>query len=97
MNGQPECTDRPPRRQLIMSAGVGVATAAISPVLLFGQATKGIVPTMIDAAAQAKIETDPVRRHISVLEGSGGKSCVLTGNDGKLLQRFSASLYRSRS
>ena len=41
------------RRQLIMSAGMGVATAAIFPVLLFGQAKKkGIVPTMIDAAAR---------------------------------------------
>jgi len=27
---------------------------------------------MIDAAAQAKIETHPLRRGISVLEGSGG-------------------------
>ena len=40
---------------------------------------------MIDAAAQANIETHPVRRHISVLEGSGGNIGVLTGNDGKLL------------
>jgi len=34
--------------------------------------TKGIVPTMIDYAAQAKIETYLLRRGISVLEGSGG-------------------------
>lgn len=46
---------------------------------------KGIVPTMIDAAAQARIETHPVRRGISVLEGSGGNIAVLTGKDGKLL------------
>jgi glyoxylase-like metal-dependent hydrolase (beta-lactamase superfamily II) len=46
---------------------------------------KGIVPTMIDAAAHANIETHPVRRNISVLEGSGGNIGVLTGNDGKLL------------
>src|SRR5262250_3852291 len=46
---------------------------------------KGIVPTMIDDAAQAKIETHPLRRGISVLEGSGGNIAVLTGKDGKLL------------
>src|SRR5262250_246010 len=46
---------------------------------------KGIVPTMIDDAAHAKIETYPLRRNISVLEGSGGNIAVLTGKDGKLL------------
>ena len=45
----------------------------------------GIVPTMIHAAAQAKIEVHPLRSNISVLEGSGGKIAVLTGKDGKLL------------
>ena len=45
----------------------------------------GIVPTMIRAAAQAKIEVHPLRRNISVLEGSGGNIAVLTGKDGKLL------------
>src|SRR6185312_8106395 len=49
------------------------------------QNKKGIVPTMIDAAARATIETHPVRRNISVLEGSGGNIAVLTGKDGKLL------------
>src|SRR5262252_2803699 len=39
--------------------------------------TKGSVP--------AKIETYPLRRGISVLEGSGGNIGVLTGKDGKLL------------
>jgi len=47
--------------------------------------SKGIVPTMIGAAAQAKIKTYPLRRGISVLEGSGGNIAVLTGKDGKLL------------
>ena len=47
--------------------------------------SKGIVPTMIDAAAQAKVKTYPLRRGISVLEGSGGNIAVLTGKDGKLL------------
>ena len=46
---------------------------------------RGIVPTMIDAAANAKIQTIPVRRNITVLDGSGGNITVLTGKDGKLL------------
>ena len=45
----------------------------------------GIVPTMINAAAHATIEAHPIRRDISVLEGSGGNIGVLTGNNGKLL------------
>ena len=40
---------------------------------------------MIRAASQAKIEVYPVRRNISVLEGSGGNIGVLTGKEGKLL------------
>src|SRR5262250_2241211 len=71
------------RRRFIAAAGLG-ATVAFMPRLLFAQ-KKGIVPTMIDAAAQAKIETHPLRRGISVLEGSGGNIAVLTGKDGKLL------------
>ena len=74
------------RRQLIMSAGMNIAAVAVSPRMLFGQdKTKGIVPTMIDAAAHASIETHSLRRNIDVLEGSGGNIGVLTGNDGKLL------------
>jgi glyoxylase-like metal-dependent hydrolase (beta-lactamase superfamily II) len=45
----------------------------------------GIVPTMIRAAAAAKIQINPLRRNISVLEGAGGNIAVLTGPDGKLL------------
>ena len=45
----------------------------------------GIVPTMISAAEQANIEVHPVRRNITLLEGSGGNIAVLTGKDGKLL------------
>jgi len=45
----------------------------------------GIVPTMINAALHAKIEVHPVRRNITVLEGSGGNIAVLTGKEGKLL------------
>jgi glyoxylase-like metal-dependent hydrolase (beta-lactamase superfamily II) len=71
------------RRQFMVVAGVGVAFAP--RLLLFAQEKKGIVPTMIDAASKAAIETYPARRNISVLEGSGGNIAVLTGKDGKLL------------
>ena len=70
------------RRRFMAVAGVGVAFA---PRLLLAQEKKGIVPTMIDSAAQATIETHPARRNISVLLGSGGNIAVLTGKDGKLL------------
>jgi glyoxylase-like metal-dependent hydrolase (beta-lactamase superfamily II) len=40
---------------------------------------------MIDAAAKAKINVQPIRRNITVLEGSGGNIAVLTGPDGKVL------------
>lgn len=46
---------------------------------------KSIVPMMIGAAGKAKIETHPLRRDVSVLEGSGGKIAVLIGEEGKLL------------
>src|SRR5262249_45367767 len=48
-------------------------------------AKQGIVPTMVNAAASANIVTYPLRRNISLLEGSGGNIAVLTGSDGKLL------------
>src|SRR5262245_37766523 len=73
------------RRRFIISSGFGVAAAAFAPRLLFAQHKQGIVPTMIDAAAKTTIETHPIRRNISVLEGSGGNIAVLTGKDGKLL------------
>src|SRR5215469_17934124 len=56
----------------------------------------GIVPTMIHAAAQAKIEVHPLRSNISVLEGSGGNIAVLTGNDGKLLIDSGFSVSKAR-
>jgi glyoxylase-like metal-dependent hydrolase (beta-lactamase superfamily II) len=62
----------------------GAASTALAPHVLFGQ-EEGIVPTMIRAAAEAKIEVHPLRRNISALEGSGGNIAVLTGKDGKLL------------
>jgi glyoxylase-like metal-dependent hydrolase (beta-lactamase superfamily II) len=45
----------------------------------------GIVPTMVNAAAKAKLTVQPIRRNISLIEGSGGNIAVLTGHDGKLL------------
>jgi glyoxylase-like metal-dependent hydrolase (beta-lactamase superfamily II) len=73
------------RRRFLAVAGIGVANATFASRLLFAQEKKGIVPTMIDSAAAATIETHPARRNISVLEGSGGNIAVLTGKDGKLL------------
>src|SRR5215467_1444041 len=72
------------RRDFIVVAGSAAADVAFAPRFLFAQ-KKGIVPTMIDAAAKATIKTYPLRRNISVLEGSGGNIGVLTGKDGKLL------------
>ncbi len=40
---------------------------------------------MVAAATNPKITIHPIRRNISVLEGSGGNIAVLTGRDGKLL------------
>lgn len=72
------------RRQVLAVVGVsaGAALFARRPLLAKDE---GIVPTMVNAAAKAKIETQTVRRNISVLEGSGGNIAVLTGRDGKLL------------
>src|SRR5215472_3494288 len=72
------------RRDFIALTGLSAAAVAFAPRFVFAQ-KKGIVPTMIDSAAQAKIETHTLRRNISVLEGSGGNIAVLTGKDGKLL------------
>jgi glyoxylase-like metal-dependent hydrolase (beta-lactamase superfamily II) len=72
------------RRNFIAVAGSAAAALAFAPRSLFAE-SKGIVPTMIDAAAKATITKYPLRRNISVLEGSGGNIAVLTGKDGKLL------------
>ena len=72
------------RRCFIAAAGLGAGTAVFAPRLLFAQEI-GIVPTMINEAARAKIEVHPLRRNISVLEGSGGNIAVLPGEGGKLL------------
>jgi glyoxylase-like metal-dependent hydrolase (beta-lactamase superfamily II) len=72
------------RRKFIAVAASAAAAVALAPRFLFAE-NKGIVPTMIDAAAKATIETHSLRRNISVLEGSGGNIGVLTGKGGKLL------------
>ena len=73
------------RRHFIASGMGVVAAAALAPRFLFAEEKEGIVPTMIDEAAKARIEIHLVRRNITVLEGSGGNIAVLTGADGKLL------------
>jgi glyoxylase-like metal-dependent hydrolase (beta-lactamase superfamily II) len=83
------------RRRFIAAAGFGAATAVFAPHLLFAQKS-GIVPTMINEAARAKIKVHPLRRNVSVLEGSGGNIAVLTGNDGKLLIDSGFTVSRAR-
>jgi len=71
-------------RRHFISASLGAGAVILAPRNLFAGET-GIVPTMIQAASQAKIEVNPLRRNISVLKGSGGNIAVLIGKDGKLL------------
>ena len=70
------------RRRFFAVSGIGALLFARRPLLA---AEDGIVPTMVNAAANAKIVTYTLRRNISVLEGSGGNIAVLSGRDGKLL------------
>lgn len=72
------------RRHFLALAGATAGAAVSSQRSLFAS-TEGIVPTMVNAAAKAKITVQPIRRNISVLEGSGGNIAVLTGREGKLL------------
>jgi glyoxylase-like metal-dependent hydrolase (beta-lactamase superfamily II) len=70
------------RRGFLAAAGAGALLLARRPLIA---QKDGIVPTMVNAAAKAKISAHPLRRNITVLEGSGGNIAVLTGRDGKLL------------
>jgi glyoxylase-like metal-dependent hydrolase (beta-lactamase superfamily II) len=72
------------RRQFVKILELAAGTGLFSRSSLFASKT-GIVPTMVNAAAKAKITTQPVRRGISVVQGSGGNIAVLTGKDGKLI------------
>ena len=56
----------------------------------------GIVPTMLHEGSQAKIDVHPIRRNISVLEGSGGNIAVLIGKEGKLLIDSGFTLSKTR-
>ena len=71
-------------RRHFISSSFGAGAVILARRRLLAEET-GIVPTMINAASKAKIEVHPLRRNISVLEGSGGNIAVLTGKDGKLL------------
>jgi len=83
--------ERPPRDAAGMESSRSRSTAisGVAAVLLARRpvtaAEDGIVPTMVNAAAKARIVTRTLRRNISVLEGSGGNIVVLSGADGKLL------------
>jgi glyoxylase-like metal-dependent hydrolase (beta-lactamase superfamily II) len=72
------------RRRLFEIAGLSAGAALLARRPLFAK-EEGIVPTMVNEAAKSKISVQPIRRDISVLEGSGGNIAVLTGPDGKLL------------
>jgi glyoxylase-like metal-dependent hydrolase (beta-lactamase superfamily II) len=72
------------RRRFLSSTSLLAMAALIFPRDLFAQ-DEGIVPTMLKEAATSPVEVRPLRRNISVLEGSGGNIAVLTGKDGKLL------------
>ena len=82
-------------RRHFISASLGAGAVILAPRRLFPEET-GIVPTMIQAASQVKIEVSSLRRNISVLEGSGGNIAVLTGKDGKLLIDAGFTVSRSR-
>jgi glyoxylase-like metal-dependent hydrolase (beta-lactamase superfamily II) len=74
------------RRRLFEIAGLSAGAALLTHRPLFAKGPgAGLVQAMLDAAAKDPIIVHPVRRNISVLEGSGGNIAVLTGKDGKLL------------
>src|SRR5258708_4663471 len=72
------------RRRLLAIAGLSAGGTLIARRSVLAK-EDGIVPTMVNAAAKAKITAQPLRRNITVLEGSGGNIAALTGRDGKLL------------
>jgi glyoxylase-like metal-dependent hydrolase (beta-lactamase superfamily II) len=76
--------DKISRRRMLAAAGISAGAALLVRRPLFAS-EEGIVPTMVSAAAKAKISVQPLRRNITVVEGSGGNIAVLTGRDGKLL------------
>jgi glyoxylase-like metal-dependent hydrolase (beta-lactamase superfamily II) len=83
------------RRRFIVAAGFSATAAMLNMRQLFAM-DEGIVPTMLKEAARAEINVHPLRRNISVLEGSGGNIAVLTGRDGKLLVDAGFTVSRPR-
>ena len=71
------------RRQFLISSGVAVAAACLTPPRLFSQ--QGLVEMALKESAAAKITVQALRRNISVLLGPGGNIAVLTGPEGKFL------------
>lgn len=72
-------------RRTVLALATGGLVSAIAGEYPKLASNGRIVPTMIDAAAGAKITTHPLRRGLTMLEGSGGNIVVLSGTDGKLL------------
>jgi glyoxylase-like metal-dependent hydrolase (beta-lactamase superfamily II) len=75
--------DKISRRRLLAMTGVCTGALLARPTRVIPG--DGLVQIMVAEAAKAKINVQPLRRNISVLEGSGGNIAVLTGDDGKLL------------
>jgi glyoxylase-like metal-dependent hydrolase (beta-lactamase superfamily II) len=82
-------------RRHFISTSLGASALILAPRRLSAKEA-GVVPTMIQAASQAEIEVNRLRRNIAVLEGSGGNIAVLTGKDGKLLIDGGFTVSRSR-
>ena len=72
------------RRQFLVSGGVAVGAAYLTPVRLLGR-TDDLVEGAIRESANAKVVVQHLRRGVSALLGPGGNMAVLTGADGKLL------------
>ena len=77
------------RRDFLTAAGAAATATWFIPRYLAADepSIKNLSPVTIirNAAAHATITTQPLRRNISVLLGSGGNIAVLTGPDGKIL------------
>lgn len=85
------------RRRLLAMAGLWAGATLLARRPLFAKGPGAdLVREMIDAAAKDEIIVHPVRRNISVLEGSGGNIAVLTGKDGKLLVEAGFAVSRPR-
>ncbi len=85
------------RRRLLGMTGLVAGGGLFNLQPLFAKGLgAGIVPAMINAATKDSIMVHPVRRNISVLQGSGANIAVLTGKDGKLLVEAGFSVSRTR-